>query len=85
MKTDTQTVKLIEKQIGIQVTRGGGWRKEELGGVAKGTNNTRDVLYNMISIINTAAYYIWKVLREEIMSFYHKNFFLLLFFHIYVK
>ena len=38
MKTDTQTVKLIEKQMGFRLPEVGGWRKEELGGVAKGTN-----------------------------------------------
>ena len=60
----SKTNKLIENEIRFEVTRGRGWGKGELdeGGQKVQTCsyeiNTRDVMYNMINIINTAVCYI---------------------------
>ena len=51
-----QTNKLIEKEIRFVVTTGKGWREKEMD---YNINEDKDIINNMINMINTALCYIY--------------------------
>ena len=67
----SKTHKLIEKEIRCVITRGREWEEVELDEGDRKLKTSRykinkywDITYNMINIINTTLFCIWKLFRE---------------------
>lgn len=63
----------MEKEIRHVVSKGGGWGNGEWQEGTQDLQITRDVMYNIMTIVNTVVWYIGNLLRVNSTSAHQKE------------